>query len=244
LAGETTIKGALSGAVSDGKPSLSGSLSSPLLHLSDMKKLHAVATTYLKNVNEKDLDIVDYRDMWDDLPVDLEIDVARIAGGGTDASHIKGRVTYLAGLIGLEPLSLTYLGGRATASGKIDTRKKPTSFALKGRVDRLQIGTILREMKESLPVRGTLNVDYDVSASGDSVAEIPRTLNGSVTSSLRDGWVGTDLINLTGMSLPAWLLSRGQGGGAELVCVVAPFAFREGGEPPTALSSRHARCRS
>lgn len=228
LAGETTIKGALSGGVSDGKPSFSGSLSSPLLHLSDMKKLHAVATTYLKNVNEKDLDVVDYRDMWDDLPVDLEIDVARIAGGGTDASHIKGRVTYLAGLIGLEPLSLTYLGGRATASGKIDTRKKPTSFALKGRVDRLRIGTILREMKESLPVRGTLNVDYDLSGSGDSVAEIPRTLNGSVTSSLRDGWVGTDLINLTGMSLPAWLLSRGQGGGAELVCVVAPFAFREG----------------
>ncbi|ODR96548.1 hypothetical protein AUC70_14830 [Methyloceanibacter stevinii] len=41
--------------------------------------------------------------------------------------------------------------------------------------------------------------------------------------------MGTDLINLTGMSLPAWLLSRGHdGGGAELVCVVAPFAFAEG----------------
>lgn len=229
LAGDTTVKGVLSGAVTDGKPSLSGSLSSPLLHLSDMKKLHAVGTTYLANVNEKDLDVVNYGDMWKDLPVDIEIDVAKIAGGGTDASNIKGRVTYLAGVVGLDPLALTYLGGRATASGKIDTVKNPTSFALKGNVDRLAIGTILKEMKVNFPVRGTLFVDYDLSGAGDSIAEIPRTLGGSVTSSLRDGWVGTDLINLTGMSIPAWLLSGGAGGGgAELVCVVAPFAFTEG----------------
>ncbi|MEM9590272.1 MAG: AsmA-like C-terminal region-containing protein [Pseudomonadota bacterium] len=227
LAGQTTIKGVLSGAVANGKPALTGSLSSPLLHLSDMKKVHAVGTTYLANVNEKDLDVVNYGDMWKDLPVDLKVDVAKIAGGGTDASHIKGRITYLAGLVGLDPLSLTYLGGRATASGKIDTRKKPTSFALKGRVDRLRMGAILKEMEESLPVRGTLTVDYDLSGAGDSLAAIPRTLSGSVNSSLRDGWIGTDLINLTGMSLPAWLLSRRQGG-AELVCMVAPFGFREG----------------
>ena len=229
LAGDTTIKGVLSGVVTDGKPSLSGSLSSPLLHLADMEKLHAVGTTYLQKIDDKDLDVVDYSDMWNDLPVDVEIDVAKIAGGGTDASNIKGQVTYLAGVVGLDPLALTYLGGRATASGKIDTAKKPTSFALKGNVDSLAIGTILKEMKVNFPVRGTLFVDYDLTGAGDSVAEIPRTLGGSVSSSLRDGWVGTDLINLTGMSIPAWLLSRGHdGGGAELVCVVAPFAFNEG----------------
>lgn len=229
LAGETTIKGALSGTVKNGKPALTGSLSSPLLHLSDMRKLHAVGATYLTNVNEKDLDVVDYGKMWEDLPIDLEIDVAEIAGGGSDASHIKGKVTYLAGVVGLEPLSLTYLGGRATASGKIETQKKPASFALKGRVDSLRIGRILNEAKMPFPVRGSLNVDYDLSGSGDSVAEIPRTLSGSADSSLHDGWIGSDLINLTGMSIPAWLLSRGRdGGGAELVCVVAPFAFDDG----------------
>jgi hypothetical protein len=229
LAGDTTIKGVLKGVVKDGKPSLSGSLSSPLLHLSDMKKIHAVGTTYLQNVDDKDPDVLDYRDMWNDLPVDLEIDVAKIAGGGTDAGNIKGQVTYLSGVVGLDPLALTYLGGRATASGKIDTDKKSTSFALKGNVDSLPIGAILKEMEVNFPVRGTIFVDYDLSGAGDSVAEIPRTLSGSVSSSLRDGWLGSDLINLTGMSLPAWLLSRGRdGGGAELVCVVAPFAFSEG----------------
>ena len=90
LAGDTTIKGVLKGVVKDGKPSLSGSLSSPLLHLSDMRKIHAVGTTYLQNVDDKDPDVLDYRDMWNDLPVDLEIDVAKIAGGGTDAGNIKG----------------------------------------------------------------------------------------------------------------------------------------------------------
>ncbi|ODR99189.1 hypothetical protein AUC68_04035 [Methyloceanibacter methanicus] len=229
LAGETTIKGELSGTVSDSKPALTGSVFSPLLHLSDMRKLHAVGVTYLENVDKKDLDVVDYGKMWKDLPVDLKIDVAKIAGGGSGASEIKGRVTYLDGIVGLEPLSLTYLGGRASASGKIDTQKKPTSFALKGSVDSLRIGRILNEAKMPFPVRGSLDVEYDLSGSGDSVTEIPRTLSGSATSSLRDGWIGSDLINLTGMSIPAWLLSRGRdGGGAELVCVVAPFAFDEG----------------
>lgn len=192
LAGDTTIKGVLSGVVTDGKPSLSGSLSSPLLHLSDMKKLHAVGTTYLQKIDDKDLDVVDYSDMWNDLPVDVEIDVAKIAGGGTDASNIKGQVTYLSGVVGLDPLALTYLGGRATASGKIDTIKKPTSFALKGNVDSLAIGTILKEMKVNFPVRGTLFVDYDLTGAGDSVAEIPHTLGGSVSSRCATaGWERT-----------------------------------------------------
>ncbi len=228
VAGDTTIKGELKGVVNDGKPALSGSLSSQLLHLADMKKIHAVGTTYLQNVDDKDPDVLDYKDMWNDLPVDLAVDVAKIAGGGTDAGNIKGQVTYLSGVVGLDPLALTYLGGRATASGKIETDKKPTRFALKGNVDSLPIGAILKEMEVNFPVRGTIFVDYDLTGAGNSIAEIPGSLGGSARSSLRDGWMGSDLINLTGMSLPAWLLSRERGGGAELVCVVAPFAFNEG----------------
>ena len=228
LAGQTTIKGALSGAFTKDKPSVSGSISSPLLHLGDMRKLHAVGVTYMENVDHKDVDAVDYSKALDTVSVDLKIDVAKIAGGGSGASHIKGRVAYLEGVVGLDPLSLTYLGGRATASGKIDTGKKPSTFAMKGRVESLRIGTILKEMKVDFPVRGSINVKYDLSGSGNSLVEISRTLSGSATSSVRDGWVGSDLINLTGMSVPAWLLSRGRGGGAELVCVVAPFGFNKG----------------
>ncbi len=43
------------------------------------------------------------RRFGESLFVDLQIKVAKIAGGGTDASNIAGRVTYLAGIVGLAP---------------------------------------------------------------------------------------------------------------------------------------------
>ena len=227
LVGETTIKGALTGKLSKDKPVLSGELSSPLLHLSDMKKLRAINVAYFENTDEKDIDVIDYSKVSETVKVELKINVAKIAGGGTDASNISGNVTYIAGVVGLDPLSLTYLGGRATSNGKIDTMADPNSFSVKGRVENLPIGAVMKQLGGGSPVRGSLHATYDISGAGNSVAEIPRTLSGSVSSSLRDGWIGSDLINITGLSLPAWLLSRSSGG-AELVCVVAPFSFQDG----------------
>ncbi len=157
------------------------------------------------------------------------VKVARIAGGGDGASNINGRVTYLAGVIGLAPLSLTYLGGNASANGKIDTSGTLNTFALKGSVNSLRIGEVLKQLQVSYPVSGSLNVTYDLSGAGNTKAQIPRSLSGSLSISLRNGWIGTGLLDLAGMSLPAWLLTRAPGGNqATLVCAVAPFSFKQG----------------
>jgi AsmA family protein len=230
LAGATTIKGSLAGALSEErKPVLTGDISTPLLHLSDLTTLASINVVYRENVDEQDEDVFDYSKVWETLFVDLAVQVAAIAGGGTDASNIEGRVTYLAGVIGLAPLSLTYLGGKASANGKIDTTGQQNTFALKGSVSNLRIGKVLKEMKVSYPVSGALNVTYDLSGAGNTKAQIPRSLNGSLSASLRNGWIGTGLLDLAGMSLPAWLLTRSPGGNqATLVCSVAPFSFKNG----------------
>ncbi len=229
LVGQTTLKGSLAGALSQGKPVLSGDISTALLHLADLLKLASINAVYQENVDEADADVFDYSKVWESLFVDLKIKVAKIAGGDDGASNIDGRVTYLAGVIGLEPLTLSYLGGKASANGKIDTNPAQNTFALKGGVNNLQIGAVLKEMQVSYPVSGALNVTYDLSGAGNTKAQIPRSLNGSLSVSLRNGWIGTGLLDLTGMSLPAWLLTRGERGGqATLVCAVAPFSFKQG----------------
>lgn len=229
VTGQTTFTGTLTGTMAENKPVLSGDLSSPLLHLSDMRKLQAISATYLDHVNEQDEDVVDPSKAWESLLVDLQINVDSIAGGGPDASNIKGRVTFRDGVAGLDSIAMAFLGGRTTTSGEIDTRSSPKRFALQGRVSNLPIGRVLDEMEVTLPVRGTLSGTYDITGSGNDAAAIPRTLNGSVNMSLRNGWIGSDMINLTGMSPPAWLLSRGRAGsGTDIVCVEAPFAFNNG----------------
>jgi hypothetical protein len=229
VVGQTTIKGSLAGALSQGKPVLSGDISTQLLHLADLMKLASINTVYQENVDEQDADVFDYSKVWETLFVDLAVKVAKIAGGGNQASNIQGRVTYLAGVIGLDPLTFNFLGGKASTNGKIDTTAAQNTFALKGNVASLPIGTVLKELQVSYPVSGALNATYDLSGAGNTKVQIPRSLNGSLNLSLRNGWIGTGLLDLAGMTLPAWLLTRAPGGNqATLVCTVAPFSFKNG----------------
>jgi AsmA family protein len=229
LVGKTIITGTATGAFGAGKPTLSGKIATSLLHLSDVLKLSSINAIYQANVDEQDVDVMDYSKVWRTMLVDFEIDVAKIAGGGDGASNIKGRVTYLAGVIGLDPLTMTFLGGSASANGKIDTSLAENTFALKGRVNNMRIGSVLREMEVSYPVSGALQAGYDLTGAGNTKAQIPRSLSGSLSITLRNGWLGTSLLDLAGLSLPTWLLRRVPGGNqADLVCAVAPFTFDRG----------------
>ena len=230
LVGRTAVKSSLVGSLSaDRKPVLSGDIATDLLYLADLTKLASINAVYRENLDEQDADVFDYSKVWETLLVDMQVKVAKIAGGGTGASHIQGRITYLAGTIGLEPLTLTYLAGRASANGEINTSGNQNTFALKGSVNSLPVGAVLKEMQVNYPVSGALNLTYDLTGAGSTSAQIPPSLNGSLSASLRNGWIGTGLLDLAGMSLPAWLLTRTQAGNqASLVCAVAPFSFRNG----------------
>lgn len=227
LVGATTLTGNVRGAMAQSRPTVSGEISTPLMHLSDIKKLSTINSVYQANVDDKDVDVFDYSKVWETLFIDLQLKIARIAGGGNAPSNIQGRVTYLAGLIGLDPVSITFLGGRASATAKIDTRPAVTTFGAKGRIDNMKIGALLREFGSSYPVRGALHASYDLAGAGNTMKEIPKSLNGSVSLSQNNGMIGTSLIDLTAISLPRWLLTSA-GRSANIVCLVAPFAFSRG----------------
>ena len=96
-------------------------------------------------------------------------------------------------------------------------------------MDNLRIGAVLKELQVSYPVKGALTVTYDLSGAGNTTSQIPHSLSGKLSISLRNGWIGTGLLDLTGMSLPAWLLTRARGGNqADLVCAAATFTFSKG----------------
>jgi AsmA family protein len=229
VVGETTIVGTVTGSFAQAGPLLTGDLATQLLHLHDVVKLQAINAVYDANIDTSDVDVFDYSDVWKTLFVDLQVKVAKIAGGGDGASNIQGRLTYQAGVLGLDPITMIFLGGKASASGKIDTNGEQNTFALKGGVSNMRIGALLRELKSSYPVSGALQVSYDLSGAGDSIAQVPRSLDGSLSLSLRNGWLGTSLLDLAGLSLPNWLLTRTPGGNqANLVCMVAPFSFAQG----------------
>jgi hypothetical protein len=227
LVGQTTITGTLTGSFNQGRPVLAGSIATRLLHLADLLRLSSIRAVYLENVDEADADVFDYSKVWEALLVDLEVKVAEIVGGG-GASNLSGRVTYQAGLVGLDPLTLTFLGGKVATNGKIDTRGKQESFALKGNIANLRIGEVLKEFGSNYAVGGALHVDYDLTGTGNTRTAILKSLGGGLNVALRHGWIGTTLLDLTGISLPEWLLTRSPDGDENIACLVAPFSFHQG----------------
>lgn len=232
LVGKTTLTGMLVGSNADGVPLLSGSVSTPLLHLGDVTKIISVRSVYIANTDEedeRDPDILDLSKIEHTSEVDMQIDVEKIDGGGTDASNVSGRVRYKDGVIGLDNVSMRYLGGKASTSGKINTRGDVNSFSLVGDIDDLRIGMVLKRLQFSFPVSGSLGMNFALTGKGGDVDSISKSLSGHLAASLHNGRIGTSLLDLAGLNFPTWLFARhGKNGEADLVCAIAPFSFVKG----------------
>jgi len=232
VVGMTTLTGTLVGSNADGVPLLSGSVSTPLLHLEDVMKIMSVRSVYIENTDDEDegdRDVLDLSKIKDTIEVDMQIDVEKIHGGGKDASNITGRVRYKDGVIGLDNVSMHYLGGRASTSGKINTHGDVNSFSLVGDIDDLSIGTVLKRLQLAFPISGALGLNFALTGKGDTVDSISKSLSGHLAASLHHGKIGSSLLDLAGLNFPTWLFARhSKNGEADLVCAIAPFSFVNG----------------
>ncbi|MGI9403217.1 MAG: AsmA-like C-terminal region-containing protein [Hyphomicrobium sp.] len=232
VVGKTTLTGTLVGSNADGRPLLTGSVSTPLLHLEDVEKIVSVRSVYITNSDDEDegdQDVLDLSKIENTIEVDMQIEVEKIDGGGRDASKISGRVTYKDDVVGLDNVTMRYLGGKASTSGKINTRGGVNSFSLVGDVDDLRIGTVLKRLRLTVPVSGTLGMHFALTSKGDDADSISKSLGGHLAASLRHGKIGTSLLDLAGLNFPTWLFSRhSKSGEADLVCAIAPFSFVNG----------------
>ncbi len=232
VVGKTTLTGTLVGSNADGRPLLTGSVATPLLHLEDVGKVVSVRSVYIANSgseDEGDQDVLDLSKIENTLEVDMQIEVEEIDGGGRETSKISGRVTYKDGVVGLDNVTMRYLGGKASTSGKVNTRGDVNSFSLVGDVDDLRIGTVRKRLQLTVPVSGTLSMNFALTGKGDTADSISKSLGGHLAGSLRHGKIGTGLLDLAGLNFPTWLFSRhSKSGEADLVCAIAPFSFVNG----------------
>lgn len=195
-------------------------------------KIISVRSVYIENAgdeDERDPDMLDLSKIEDTIEIDMQIDVEKIDGGGKDASNIAGRVRYKDGVIGLDNVSMRYLGGKASTSGKINMQGDVSRFSLVGDVDDLRIGVILKRLELSFPVSGTLGMNFALTGKGEDVDSISKSLSGQLAASLHHGKLGTSLLDLAGLNFPTWLFARhSKNGEADLACAIAPFSFVNG----------------
>ncbi|MXN63858.1 AsmA family protein [Stappia sp. GBMRC 2046] len=224
--GQTSAEGNLDLADEDGVPVVTGNVKTGTLHLSDIRKSIEVLD-FLDVKEEADLDLS--AQLIEQMKVFLSVSVPAIAGAGKAASGLSAKIAYADRLITLDPFKMTYLGGSVATKARIDVGKSPVSLALNGRIDKLRMGTILKELGVPGIVTGTLNVSYDLTGVGSGADQFISSMSGKAAASIWSGTVGTRLIDLAGQSLVRWMFgNKADGDTAKLVCAVIPLNLKGG----------------
>jgi uncharacterized protein involved in outer membrane biogenesis len=160
---------------------------------------------------------------------EFDLRVAELDANGKKAGNIRAEGHYLNGVAELEPLRMSYLEGTVDARVRADTNRSPPSVAIKGEIDKLDMGSLLTSLEMTPLVTGALDSTFDLSILAGNRTAISRSLNGKLEASIWGGSVGNRLIDLGGQNVVRWMFSDASGSGkARLVCAVVALDFSDG----------------
>jgi len=176
------------------RPKLTGTLSTPVLHIGDLGLHPAVQpsqTATQTATQTKQSPSGPKSRLFSTEPLelggmkttdaDLKIAIHRIQGTEKLFNDLDTRIKLDNGLLEIKPLKLTYDGGEIVASATVDSRTRPARMSLKIDSNDLKIGTLLKQKdSEDVPLSGFLSTDIDVSSKGQSVAALAANLNGNI----------------------------------------------------------------
>jgi hypothetical protein len=172
------------------RPKLTGTLTTPVLHIGDLG-LHPAVQARQTATQTKQSPSGPKSRLFSTEPLelggmkttdaDLKIAIHRIQGTEKLFNDLDTRIKLDNGLLEIKPLKLTYDGGEIVASATVNSRTTPASMSLKIDTDGLKIGTLLKQKDSAdVPLRGFLSTDIDVSSEGQSMAALAANLNGNI----------------------------------------------------------------
>ncbi len=229
LFGKTAISGKLEGSLRDAGMKMSGDLSTPLLHVQDIRNIFDLNKLIAAQARDAMPDHKDLGRLRGSMQVDLGLKAAKIADAGKRVSKLDARLKYNDRVVRLDPFKVRYLGGQVSSTLNINLKQDVPRIKIRGSMSDWPIGRTLKQMGAGGALTGSVRMNYDLSTSGSKPDGWLKSLNGKASIYLRNGTVGTNLIDLSGLSLPGWLFSKSSSGGVtKLICAVAPIIFKNG----------------
>ncbi len=214
--------------IRNGVPFVSVNFASDLLYLADIERGVQVYKVFAAMDNEA-IGIELKESFVRQTGVELDFRVAELDANGRKVGNIRAKGHFLNGIAELEPLHMSYLEGAVDARVRVDTNRSPPSVAIKGRVDKLDLGSLLASLEMTPLATGILDSTFDLSILAGDRTEISRSLNGKLEASIWGGSVSNRRIDLGGQNVVRWIFSDPSGSGeARLVCAVVALDFSNG----------------
>ena len=124
-------------------------------------------------------------DMLNALNVNGTLDIASLKASNVSMSNVRLKLSGSKGSPKQQELSASLYGGQIKAT----TRVNGKSYAVNTQLQGLNAGPFLKDLTGKDSVSGTGNLNLDVTASGATVGDVRKSLNGSVNFALQNGAV-------------------------------------------------------
>ena len=129
----------------------------------------------------------------------------------------------------LSEFTLEYLGGVIGGNITGNFQNDIPAYAAKVRVKKWRMGRLLGELGLRAPISGTVYLNVDLQAEGETPGSWVKTMSGKLTASLWGGRVPGRLLDLTGLNLVSWLAAKdSKSDSTKLVCVIVPVRLKQG----------------
>ncbi len=128
------------------------------------------------------------------LVLDGEVRVDELKAKGLSVSDILVKVGAKGGVLTVDPLDASLYEGKAASRAQVDVRGDEPKLSLETDMEGIQAGPLVRDLAQKDIIEGRLRASISVTASGEQVEAVKKTLNGKGELLFKDGAiVGVDL---------------------------------------------------
>ncbi len=129
----------------------------------------------------------DTKAMLRKLDLDGRIEAGRIKTGQSVITDALVVVKAKNGVLDVKPASFSLFDGTFTSTSRLDVSGSTSRVNHASTLRNLEIGDLLQAMVGKESLSGNTNADVNISAAGDTVSAVKRTLNGTVAFDVHDG---------------------------------------------------------
>jgi uncharacterized protein involved in outer membrane biogenesis len=225
----------------DGKPKISGKISSPNLFLTDfgiVPEAPAPKTPSFKSLRKGRHAKTVNAPLFSHAPIplqalhkadlNLQLRINKLTGTDYNLDKIKIDLSLVNGKLKIMPANFVFSGGHILMKAGLDAKVKP-EWSLNILTDDVQIGEILGQKYRPPPIEGNLDLAVDINGSGASAHEIAASLNGEISYTLEKGKISKRIVDLIFLNPLGWLFSYGITDNEILIsCGLANYQIKQG----------------
>lgn len=122
-----------------------------------------------------------------DLRMDGRLTAGKLKVANLNVEDAELAVTASDGVLRIQPLGANLYGGNLRMQSTVNAAGKRPSYAIKGDLNGLHFGPLLKDLVGTERVEALANLTLDLTTSGTTTQEMLRALDGSISFEFRDG---------------------------------------------------------